>query len=418
MVQNRWVAWAAFVVAVVALLVSGYLSGFGTLPLLGVHEAVFAYTSFTAFVLVSGVLFARKFVEPSPDPLDERVTAIVPTYEDAAVLHHSVESLATADHPVDVVVVCEPDDPEGRETAEGFAEEYATVEVLVNPRPGSKAGGVNAAVERADTDYFGVFDADQSIRSGFFDEVTGHLRADDVVQARFVPRPDGHVESLAYDEFTLFGHCFRQLLYALTGFRMATSKALVFSRDAIDTVGGYDPEMVSEDYDFAHRCYLNRVDVKMRYTTVVDEEAAHTLRDWWGQRKRWMTGNTQVLHRLLTELPENADDHRYYLSLAVGVMSVGGAAFLVSLVPKALVLIELGKPHVAVLPLVAIYLVALGVRLADDRDLGAWFVLTPLVLPFFSLITTKAIAEYCFDFEGEWFAVEKGAGDGETAKGD
>lgn len=409
MTIRRWAARAAFVVAVCGLLVAGYLPAAKPLPVLGIPEAAFSLGSFAGFILVSGAVFAYKFrSEAIADPIDDRVTAIVPTYRDAQVLHRSVRSLAATTHPVDVTIVVEPDDDTGRERARDLASDHDDVSVLVNPDPGTKAAGVNAAIEAADTDYYGVFDADQEVDADFFDGVTGFFDRYDVVQTRFVPRPRGVVESLAYYEFMLFGHCFRQLLYVFTGFRMATSKALVFSDVAVANTGGYDPDMISEDYDFAHRCYLAGVDVKMLYTTTVREESAHTLRDWWGQRKRWMTGNVQVLHRLLSTAARRPDHPRSYVSLGVGVASIGGSAALLTVVGKLPALAELDLLWVAALPVLAIYAVAIGIRRVDDYPLGWDWLLTPLVLPFFSLIAVMAFADYLLDFSGEWFTVEKG----------
>lgn len=408
MQRSRRVARVVFVVVVAALAVSGYLTGFGVLPVLGIHEATFAMLSFGGFILVSGLVFAARLsADESPRSIDEPIAAIVPTFRDANVLHHSVESLLAQDHPVHVYVVPEPDDDPGKAAAREFAE-HTDVTCLVNPNPGSKAGAINGVVETATEDYFAVFDADQRADPGFLAAVSGYLGEYDIVQTRFVPRTDGTIESLAYYEFTLFGHAFRQLLYLLTGFRMATSKALIFTRDAIESVGGYDPDVVSEDYDFAHRAYLDEQRVKMLYSHIVTEESVHTLADWWGQRKRWMTGNVQVLVRLLGYLRANPRYHRSYVSLGVGVMSIGGSAFLLSIAPKVLTVSQLGHPEYALFPILATYCVAVYARLKDGLELGWTWLLTPLVLPLFSLITVMAFADYVFDFDGDWYVVHKG----------
>jgi cellulose synthase/poly-beta-1,6-N-acetylglucosamine synthase-like glycosyltransferase len=405
MQRSRWVARSAFAVTVVVLASTGYVAGFQVLPILGIHEASFAMLSFAAFILVSGVAFVgRMNGDETPRSLEEPVAAIVPTFRDAHVLHHSVESLRQQDDSVQVYVVPEPDDAAGIEAAESYAE-HDDVTCLVNPHPGSKAGAINGVVEAAEAD---VFAADQHADPGFLSSVTGYLRDHDVVQARFVPRSDGTIESLAYYEFTLFGHAFRQLLYLATGFRMATSKALVFTRDAIESVGGYDPDVVSEDYDFAHRAYLDGQRVKLLYRHVVTEESVHTLADWWGQRKRWMTGNVQVLARLLGYLRANPGYHRSYVSLAVGVLSIGGSAFLLSIAPKVVTVTQIGHPEYALAPVLATYAVAVYARVTDGFDLGWEWLLTPLVLPLFACITVMAFADYVFDFDGEWYVVHKG----------
>jgi cellulose synthase/poly-beta-1,6-N-acetylglucosamine synthase-like glycosyltransferase len=404
-----WIARGVFALATGAMVAVGYVTGLGRVPLLGVREAAFAMLSFGGFIALSGLLFARRVgSDPPAPPAETPVTAIVPTYRDAAVLGHSVESLRAADHPVEVVIVCEPDDEAGIRTAERYAEREEVTR-LINRTPGTKAGAINDAVARTDAEVYAVFDADQSVPPDFFDRVTGRLRAADVIQTRFLPRSNGLIESLSYYEYTLFNYCFRQPLYALTSFRMATSKALLFTRDAFERVGGYDPGVVSEDNDFGHRCYLSARDVDLCYDTVVEEEVAHSLRDWWGQRKRWMTGNVQVFHRkLLPRLREDYDDPRLYVSLLIGLSSIGGAAFLVSLLPKFAWLLSQGRTLVAAVPLLAVYAVAVYARRRDGLSLGWEWLLLPLVLPFFSLITLAALAEYLTGFDEEWFAIEKG----------
>lgn len=411
--MGRWPARALFALVVAVLLVAGYVQGAARLPIPVVgslHEAAFAMLSFSAFVLASGALFLRRARTETVAPrFDGPVTAIVPTYRDAAVLHRSVESLLACDHPVEVVVVCEPDDETGLATAREYAAEHDAVTCLVNQRPGTKAGAINDAVDRTDAETFALFDADQEVPADLFDRVAGYLHENDVVQTRFLPRPTGPVESLAYYEYTLFNYCFRQPLYALTAFRMATSKALLFSRDAFERVGGYDPDVVSEDYDFGHRCYLAGLDVRLVYTHAVTEESAHTVADWWSQRKRWMTGNVQVLHKFLRQLPDRWRNRRTYLSLGIGGASIGGAGFLVSLVPKAAWLAGRGPTGIglALAPVLATYAVAAAARRRDGHPLGTELLVVPFVLPFFSLITLMAAADYLLDFDGEWFVVEK-----------
>jgi cellulose synthase/poly-beta-1,6-N-acetylglucosamine synthase-like glycosyltransferase len=403
-----WAPRLLFAAAVLVLAGFGYASGLGRVPLLGVREALFSMLSFAGFVLVSGALFAyRAGRDPEPEALDAPVTAIVPTHGDAAVLHRPVESLLATDHSLEVVVVVEPDDGDA-ERARELAAGEEHVRVLENRNPGTKAGAINDAVSRTDGEVYAVFDADQTVPRGFFERVSGGLRRHDVVQTRFLPRTEGLVESLSYYEYTLFNYCFRQPLYALSGFRMATSKALLFTREAFERVGGYDPEMTAEDNDFGHRCYLSRRSVTLAYDTVVAEESVHSLRDWWGQRKRWMRGNAEVLHRkLLPGVWENPRSVPRYVSLVVGVASVGGAAFLVSLVPKfAWVLPR--APAVAAAPILALYAVGLYARRRDGLRFGWGWLLLPLLLPFFGLITLAALAEYALGAGGEWFAVEKG----------
>ncbi|MFC6726896.1 glycosyltransferase, partial [Halobium palmae] len=183
---------------------------------------------------------------------------------------------------------------------------------------GSKAGAVNYAAGVVEGDYLGVFDADERVHPLFVACAVAELDVVDLVQGRTLPRPDGPLESLVYYESIVLGYLTHRLLSVLTGFRMATSNALVMRRSAFDRVGGYDPAMLTEDFNFAFRCYEEGVRVRERLEYPSEIEAAHTFADWWGQRKRWMTGYAQVFHRRLGAV-HPAESPRSVVSLLVCV---------------------------------------------------------------------------------------------------
>lgn len=402
---------AAFVGILAGIAATGAVVSGHVVPVLAVTEAEFAIGAFTALMAAAGArLVADLGDRGDVPPLDAPVTVVVPTYRDACVLHRSVTSALASTHDVRVVIVYEPDDEAGRERAAEFAD-HDDVTVLRNPNPGSKAGAINAAVEHADTDAFALLDADQVVDPEFVANTVGHLRDHDVVQARVAVRPTGLVESLVYDEYMLFNYTFRQLLYAVSDFRMATSKAMLFTREAFDIADGYDERVIAEDNDFAHQCYRAGLSVKLRHDALVTEESAHTFRDWWGQRKRWMTGNVQVLHGRFAALRADPWNPRTYVSLAVAAGSVLGSFVLLTLLPNLVYLVQDGRGLLASAPLLVLYGIAAAGRSLDgylQHPHGWTWLLAPLLLPLFSIVTVRAFTEYLFAFDGSWFSVEKG----------
>ncbi|MFB6150698.1 MAG: glycosyltransferase family 2 protein [Haloarculaceae archaeon] len=382
----------------------------------GFQEAFLSTLIFSGFVSLSGCLY---FVALAVDGGETRtsgptVAAIVPVYRDAAVLDRSVRSLlASTYEDLDVYVVCEP----GDDASIARARELAThdrVTCLVNDAsPGSKANAINYAAGRTDGALLGVFDADEVVHPSFVAAAVARLDGDaDLVQGRTVPEPTGLVESLAYSESVILSYVSRRLVYLLTGFRLAASRAVVMDREALDAIGGYDPTMVTEDFDFAYRCYAERLTVSedLRHPSRI--EAAHTWRDWWGQRKRWMTGYAQVLHALGDRAFPPAD-HRDVLSVGICASTLLGSLLALSLFSKFVTVLLWGPDWLFLVPLVAVTLVTLLVRAADVAlgvadDLGFVWLLAPLVFPLYSLAAIKAVLEYLFSWEGEWYHVVKG----------
>ena len=417
----------AFALAVGGIVLSGYAQGalrvvvslpawLGASQVVVVQAAV-ACVTLSAMFGLSGLALLAKF-RGAETPLPEHgptVTAVVPVYGDATVLHRSVESLlASRYRDLRVAIVTEPDDEESIARARTFAADHDRVELLVNTdSPGSKAGAVNYAASVTDGQYLAVFDADERVAPAFVSSAVARLDDGcDVVQGRTIPEPDGLIETVAYYESVVLGDLSRRLTSLLTDFTMAASRTVVMHRQAFETVGGYDTGMLTEDYDFAFACYEAGLSVAEQFAHASIIEAAHTATDWWGQRKRWMTGYAQVLHRLVGRC-RSPTGYRSLVAPAICAGSVFGNLFMLSLVPKAAVLVVAGTLAWLWLPVTTLAGTALAVRLHDVvygriESIGVGYLLLPAILPVYSLAGIKAVVEYLLTWEGEWYSVAKG----------
>ena len=425
--NRRWLDRFGFVTIVVAVFAIGILQGQLVFVLrfeiaawaavLVLAQAVFASLTFTGFMIATGVLLFWNMYrdQPSVETTDAgTITAIVPAYHDAPVMHRSVESLReSAYEDLSIVVVVEDEDSAGKQRAAELAA-YDDVEYLVNEGyPGSKSGAINYAAEQVESEYLAVFDADEIVDPNFLPAGMSKMEAGaEVVQGRTVPEPDGLVESLAYAESVLLSYAARRFLYLFTDFRMAASRAVLLRRSALETVGGYDEDMLTEDFAFAYACYKSRIDVEEQLSYPSKIEAAHDIQDWWGQRKRWMTGYAQVLHRLVTSM-RPIDDYRNVLSPVLCATMMSGSLLLLSLLSKFTLLLFAGQELFFALPIVVAIGLTIGFAYTDYTAgtisrIPPALVLVPLILPFYSLAALKAITEYVFTWQGDWYSVSKG----------
>ncbi|WP_302081761.1 glycosyltransferase [Salinibaculum rarum] len=422
-----WLGRAGFASLTGGVLLFGYQAGFilmdiqlallNTVLTIALLQAEFAVLSFAAFILASALVFLAWSAQSCPyDPEYDvgTVTAIVPVYRDANVLHRSVESLRNSNYEdVDVLVVCEQHDGPTRRRAEELAA-LDGVEYLVNTEnPGSKAGAINYAVAEVDSEYVSVHDADELVDADFLPKAVAKLQHNDVVQGRTIPEPSGFIESLAYYESVLLSYVSRRVLYVFTDFKMAASRAVAMRRDTLESIGGYDDEMLTEDFYFAYQCYRERLDVAELLDNPSRIDAAHTITDWWGQRKRWMTGYSQVLHRLVATI-RPVTDYRNIFATIICASTVVGSLLMLTMLSKFAVLLVAGSKGLFVFPLGAITLVTLGIHFHDySRGLvsaPSWYwVFVPLLLPVYSLSAIKAVFEYVFSWSGEWYRVTKDA---------
>ena len=389
-----------------------------TIGVLSVHVAFFggslSVAAFTTFVVVVGgyVLWGVWRNDPKTRvTAGPELRAVVPAYRDAEVVDRCVESLLDGEYgSVAVSVVVEPDDPETRRRAEALAAAHGAVDCLVNGNPESKAGAINHAVEQSDAGYFAVFDADEGVSPGFLPAAMGELLAGaDVFQGRRVPRPAGTVETLAYCERIVVqtGYAFGELF----GFTHCQSSSTAFTREAFETVDGYDDKL-TEDIDFSHKCHRAGLTVTRRRDCANTMEAPHTLRDLWGQRKRWRIGHVEVLEGQLREMATGGFRAGDVLSVGRAAGAVGAGAFLLVFCAHVLLLTAEGVESAFLVPYAAVLGVVGGVWLRDHlagrvRRPGAAILLVPLVHVGHGVLTVKALLEYALTWEGQWYRVAK-----------
>ena len=334
---------------------------------LATKSAVPAILLFTVLTALSGLMLTREVYRrrDTEARLTEgpTIAAIVPVYRDGGVLEASVGSLLESNYEnLEVVIVGEPGD-EATLAAARELTDHPDVRLLLNRQPGSKARAINDAVSRLDADYFCAFDADERVDPEFVPTAMYELLENDrdVFQVRRVPRANGHVEALAYCERLLF-HASYKLIEPL-GFTYCRSSSSAFTREAFERVGGLD-DILTEDIDFAHKCFRQGLDVKQSRNITNEMEAPHTLADLWGQRKRWRIGHIQVFQKAVTRGFEPAGLRGAASTIRLAT-SLSASLFMVAVVAKIAVLVYYGLYAIAALPLLAVALTVLPTLYRD-----------------------------------------------------
>jgi cellulose synthase/poly-beta-1,6-N-acetylglucosamine synthase-like glycosyltransferase len=382
------------------------LLAFDTRVLLGLAVTIFA----ASFLLY---LYRLRGENPSALVADGRpVEALVPVYRDSAVMDRSVEGLVASTYGnLTVTIICEPDDEPALQRAARLADRHEAVRRLVNEaRQGSKAGALNAAIERSDADVVAMFDADQEPHPELLAHGMAALETHDAARVRSLPRPGGLVESEAYYEYLLLFFLPQKLARFLFGFGVVGTRSVLLERSVFETVGLLDEETLTEDMDFTHACHQAGVSVRELLYYPCFEQPAHTLGDWWGQRVRWMTGHVEVGHSQLRRWRDLPDlDVAGSLVTLLGTFVAG--VLLALTVPKVLVAAT-AHPVAVGAGLAGIYGISLATRLVDNRAAGlegvgmAWLLL-PVFLSLYGLVIVRVLVGYTLGVEREWYRADK-----------
>lgn len=414
-------ALVAFVLAITALVLAAdiarldhpasvFFVAFDTRVLLGVAVAIFG---------VSLLLYLRALFREDPDALvrsGRSVEAVVPVYDEPEVLHRSVTALAASTYEdLTVTIVCEPDDRPSIDRAAELATEYEPVRYIVNGRPGSKAGALNDAIERSDADVIALFDADQKPHPKLIAHGTAALEDHDIARVRSLPRPTGLLESMVYYEYLVLFFLPQKLVRSLLGLGIVGSRSVLLERSVFETVGQFDEDALTEDMDFTHRCHQADLSIRELSYYPCFEESAHTFRDWWGQRVRWMTGHVSVCHQQVREQRETVDfDSVGSVLTLVGTFVAG---IMLSMTLPKLLLAAASDPAFVAAGVSGIYGITLATRTIDNHTAGTGgfdfgWILVPVALTLFGLVVVRAVCTYAVVREREWYQVEKQSLDG------
>ncbi|MFB6095433.1 MAG: glycosyltransferase, partial [Halodesulfurarchaeum sp.] len=152
---------------------------------------------------------ARGELEEPPD-----IDVLIPAYEEAGVVHQSIESVRQSRYPQEhlhVHVLLEPDDAETPAALDRLAERYAFERIVVPERyPGqqSKPRALDYGFEKTDGDIVGVVDAEDVVDPGLFGEVARGIYEEGnvAVQGRLdmVNEDDGWLNTIFRAEFGLW----------------------------------------------------------------------------------------------------------------------------------------------------------------------------------------------------------------------
>ena len=242
----------------------------------------------------------QKWSEPEPPDRDAARTVdllITVRGEPADVVEHTLAAAAAVRHPAKRVwVLDDGDSPEIRVLAGRFSAKY----VARHDHSGAKAGNLNNALSLAHGEHFAVFDADQAPHPEFLEATLGAFSDPHVA---FVQTPQvyrnraiNRVAAGAHDQQGLF---YGPILRGKNGMRavFCCGTNVVFSRSAIDEIGGIPEDSITED--LRATLLLLRRGYSSVYVSRVLAEGLGPLdvTSYFNQQFRWGRGGLDILFR-------------------------------------------------------------------------------------------------------------------------
>jgi glycosyltransferase XagB len=238
-------------------------------------------------------------------------TVIVPARHEEDVIQVTIDRVAHADYPaqlVQIIVVCSADDTGTIERAAATinrlrARGRDNVELVVfDDGPVNKPHGLNAALVHARHGVVAIFDAEDEIHPEIFSIVNTIMVGERVrvVQAGVQLM---NYDSNWYSTFNVLEYFFwfrsRLHYHARHGAIALGGNTVFFAREVLERIGGWDETNLTEDADIGLRICAagERVRVVYDHRYVTKEETPPTLRQFVRQRTRWSQGFMQTLRK-------------------------------------------------------------------------------------------------------------------------
>lgn len=245
----------------------------------------------------------RRRQEEHPMKLDGElpmVSIIVPCYAEGATLSETIAALLALDYPnFEVIVVndCSPDDTAA--VARSFLYD-SRVRLLDKTLNEGKAMGINDALPLCRGEILLIIDADIIVTPGILRHMVPHFLGTRVAAVTGNPRVRNRsslLQHLQAIEFASIVSMQRRAQRVLGRILTVSGAVVALRRTALLDLGGFSPQMATEDMDLTWRLQMQYWDVRYEPRAVVWMQVPLNLRDLWRQRRRWTRGLAQAIRR-------------------------------------------------------------------------------------------------------------------------
>ncbi len=253
-------------------------------------------------ILTASFTHQSRRLKKRPERLNLRyepsVCVMIPAHNEEGVIASTVENIMELDYENFEVLVI--DDRSVDNTAvvlQNLEQKYnGKLKVLIRKPdaiPG-KSAVLNDAFKLTDTEVICVFDADARVKKDFLKIILPYLAPEEIgaVQARKIisNRDAGLLTRCQNNEYTL--DCHYQLSRdSINGAVELRGNGFVVKRTALDEVGGWNNNTITDDLDLSTKLHLKAWGIRYCPMAEVYEEGITSFIPLLKQRRRWVEGS-------------------------------------------------------------------------------------------------------------------------------
>jgi biofilm PGA synthesis N-glycosyltransferase PgaC len=271
-----------------------------------------ALVFFAAYPIVTSILWVTTSVmfrlrwEPRNDEvappagLLPAVSVLVPAHNEEAVIVRSVRAMLAMDYPEFEVIVIDDGSTDDTAGALGRLAGNPRLRIVRKVVNEGKAMALNDALPLARGEVVLILDADAAPAPDLLRWMVPHFAAARVAAVTGNPRvrnTDTFLARLQSIEFSSIISLLRRSQRIWGRIVTVSGVVAAFRRSALFDVGGFSPEMPTEDIELTWKLQKKFYDVRYEPRAVCWMTVPVTYRGLWKQRLRWARGLMQVLHK-------------------------------------------------------------------------------------------------------------------------
>ena len=236
------------------------------------------------------------------EPAFQKVSVIIPAYNEELLLRRTLDSLVECDYPNKEIIVI---DDGSKDRTFQIAEEYAGTHqaagckfIVARKENGGKASAINFALRFATSEVVIIVDADSIIARDALREMVRNFSDPNVVavggNVKVLNRWNWITKCQALEY--IVGINLLKRAFDVFGIVMIVPGCLgAFRKDVLMERGSYDSDTLTEDFDATIKALKSGSSVQASSDALSYTEAPTTLKDLWKQRLRWNRGNLQTM---------------------------------------------------------------------------------------------------------------------------
>jgi len=295
-----------------------------------VYLPLLAFATFFYFFWLGVFLLRRKeiFGEKELTIGSPLVSIVIPAYNKAKYVKQAIYSAEASDYPRKEIIIVNDNSTDNTEDILSEFGDYIRV-IRPDKRLG-KAAALNLGIESAGGDVIVTLDADTFLEKNCLRKIVAHLMADEKVGAVTpscgIANPKKimeFVQELQHAGFTFI----RKKQEALRSTFTIFGPVIAVRKELLRRIGGFDGNVLSEDFDLAVRINKAGYKVKTLASAMAWTVPCDSLGSFWRQRLRWHRGGLQVLRKHSRLLVERSW-HGFYLSTALLTMVFQAVGFI------------------------------------------------------------------------------------------